>query len=487
MRVTIATPGSAHSRFMELTAQEWFALLGGSLMAVVAISTLDLDVTLWPALGLWLTAIVLGHLCMTAGRSVAFPDLVALAACLQWIVAPWLSERYPPSFVLFRMSLAATDYLQYTVPASAALWVALHLPLDRKLSDGWSVPDVRRPLTKRVRNMLDVTIVIGLFVEAYNESFPQPLAFLAYLIGSLRFFAVLGWMVTQTRGWWIRAAIVLLHLIAQQSTGGVFYLVVHWGGYFLLVYAFMSRWRWQVAVAIGIGFLVISVLQDVKPAFRSSLAKGEVSGEVESFGKLVSLMWDRVRGGNLLAEVDFGDFLVRFNQGWIISRVMTHVPAHEPYARGSTLIDAMIDSIVPRALFPTKREGVSQEMFRRYTGVELGPGTKMGLGIIGEFYANFGPAGGVLATFVYGLLMGWLFALFAERATLNPLWWAAAAIVVLPGIEPGFNFEDIANHVVKAAVVFVVLLKTVPALRELLATGSPPAPEDGQQPAAALA
>jgi hypothetical protein len=93
----------------------------------------------------------------------------------------------------------------------------------------------------------------------------------------------------------------------------------------------------------------------------------------------------------------------------------------------------------------------------------------MGLGLIGELYANFSFWGGIVATFVYGTLVGYLFLLFAARASINPLWWAAAATILLPSVEPGFNVEDILNHVVKAAVVFVIVWKAVPAMKRLLA------------------
>jgi hypothetical protein len=74
----------------------------------------------------------------------------------------------------------------------------------------------------------------------------------------------------------------------------------------------------------------------------------------------------------------------------------------------------------------------------------------------------------MIATLLYGLLVGYLFARFAARAALNPLWWAAAATILLPSVEPGFNIEDILNHVVKAAIVFLVVWKAVPAMRRML-------------------
>lgn len=457
------------TRLLDLRLAEWLALLLGASGAVALVSTGPVPVDQWSALGLGLTLIVLVHMCLTAGRYVVFPDLIAFAACLQWIVAPWLSQAFPPHLPVFRMTLPVPEYLQYAVPATAALWIGLHLPARRVFATHAAAP---RPqwLPRRIRYLLDTIIVIGLIVQAYSDSFPESLAFLAYLIASFRFFGALGWLLTETPGWWLRVTAVLLQLVAQQSAGGgVFYLVVEWGGYFLLVYAFMRRWRWRLAVAVLVGLVGIGVLQEVKGSFRNELSLQETKGPVDSLQALARLMWDRVHGivppG---ADADFNDALVRFNQGWIITRVMTYVPVGEPYAMGGTVADAVEYSIVPRFLVE-KSESGSRPFFERYTGVNLPANTRMALGIIGEMYANFSFWGGLCATFAYACLMGWLFALFAARAARNPLWWAAASIVVLPGVEPGLNLADIMNHVIKAGVVLIVALYAVPTLRQLLA------------------
>ena len=254
---------------------------------------------------------------------------------------------------------------------------------------------------------------------------------------------------------------------------------MHWGGYFLLVYAFMKRWRWQMAVALVVSILGLSLLQSVKPDFRKSLVERQVSGPVESFTRLSALVWDKLRAGEIVdTSSDINDALVRFNQGWIIARIMRRVPAEEPYARGQTISDAVVFSIIPRFLFPDKKEGASRTLFAQFTGIELMVGTRMGLGIIGEFYANFGLWGGVIATFLYGCLIGWVFLLFADRAQRNPLWWAVASTVLLPAVEPGFNVEDILNHVTKAAVVLLLLWKLVPPLQRLLSTSRRVGPDD---------
>jgi hypothetical protein len=283
----------------------------------------------------------------------------------------------------------------------------------------------------------------------------------------------MGWMVTETRGWRLRIAIVFGLLVVEQTTAGVFYLVIHWGGYFALVYAFMRHWRWKLGAAVLVGLIALGVLQQIKPAYRVKIDT-EVYGTADAVKLFVGMMWDRVQGANQTnVDLDLGDTLVRFNQGWIISRIMVHVPKVQPYAGGQTLTDAALYSIVPRFLFPDKSSGVSGEFFLMYTGVSLPHGTTMGLGIIGEMYANFGFGGGILATSLYGALLGCVFSFLASRALVNPLWWAVGSVVLLPAAEPGINIEDITNHVVKASIVFIILWRLLPAMRRLLSTTPP--------------
>ena len=465
--MSMLNPHRTRARFLELTSEEWAVLNLGSLALVALVAAARPDVTLWPAMGLFFTAIVFGHMCLTCARYVAFPDLIALAACVQWVVAPWLADAYPPNFAMFRNAMPADEYLRYALPATVVFWVGLHIAPSRYL-DKKSWQPVLEPLSRRARQILDAIIVLGVIANLYQRSVPTSFAFLVYLLSSFRFFAALGYMVTETPGWRLRVFVVFLLLLFEQTSAGVFYLVIHWGGYFTLVYAFMRRWRWKLGVVILIGLVGLGVLQQIKPAYREKI-NATWYDSMDSFVLFSSMVWDRVRGENVdQLETDFGDTLVRFNQGWIITRIMTYVPKERPFARGETIADAMVFSVLPRFLFPDKATGASQDIFLKYTGVALPKGTSMGLGIIGEMYANFARFGGILATFVYALLLGGAFCFFARKAMPNPLWWAVGSIVLLPAVEPGINVEDIMNHVVKGGIVLFVLWKLAPAMQRLL-------------------
>ena len=70
-------PDAPQTRFLELTNEEWALLVIGATLTVAMVAAVRGDVTLWPAMGVFFTALTVGHLCLTARRFVAFPDLIA--------------------------------------------------------------------------------------------------------------------------------------------------------------------------------------------------------------------------------------------------------------------------------------------------------------------------------------------------------------------------------------------------------------------------
>ena len=231
---------------------------------------------------------------------------------------------------------------------------------------------------------------------------------------------------------------------------------------------FGNWWRGRLALALSLATVAAVMLQYVKADYRTYITARDASF-VERISTLGRMVWNKAMTTDEQPnQTSFGDVLVRFDQGWIVSRIMDIVPNKVPYAEGQTIKDALMFTLLPRALFPDKPEGSSRVLFARFTGLQLGPNTSMGLSIIGEMYANFGYWGGVLGTFVFGSLLGLTYARFATLACKSPHWWAAAPIVLLAATEPAWNLEDISNYVVKSALVLIIVSSAIPELRELL-------------------
>jgi len=461
--------GTVIDRFLGLSVNHWPMLLMLCAVAGLMLSILFADGDIWVASAYGLSVAIFVHLCLVADRYVAFPGLISFAASIELLLAPVVASDFPPtSFHQFHMAVPLDTYLRYAIPATTALWIGLHWPLNRVLLANHLELAQPAPLLPRQRKWLDFVLVLSLILNSFAKDSPPQLFFLVTILGSFGFFAAMGWMLTRTPGWRVRVTIVMVQLIATASADGIFYLVLQWGGFFLLVYGFRSRWRSRLALALILATVGAVMLQYVKSDYRYYIATSDPSF-VERVSTLGRMVWNKAMMEDQRPnQTTFGDVLVRFDQGWIVSRIMNVVPHKVPYAEGETIKDALMFTLLPRVLFPNKPEGSSRVLFARFTGLQLGPATRMGLSIIGEMYANFGYWGGVLGTFVFGSLLGMAYARFATLAFNSPHWWAAAPIVLLGATEPAWNLEDISNYVVKSALVLIILSSAIPELRELL-------------------
>jgi hypothetical protein len=291
-----------------------------------------------------------------------------------------------------------------------------------------------------------------------SEYIPLGLGFFLYILSQLRFVAALSWMFTNTSGWHKRIALVYFHLFLLVASGGLFYEFVLWSGYLLICVALLRKWRMKLFIVLISALFVATFLNGVKADYRYQIGTQQIDN-VQKVKLLSVLLWDSISSADeTFTDTSPGDRIVRFNQGWIVAQIQRRVPEREPYAIGGTVVSAVVASLVPRFLVPEKLGAASKELFKRYTGIQLSSDTSMELGIVGEMFANFGTLGGIIAVFVYGLFVGWLFSLFAAKAQTNILWYAWLPFSLLWVVEAEWNLVDILNHFVKSIIVMTLLI-----------------------------
>jgi len=177
------------------------------------------------------------------------------------------------------------------------------------------------------------------------------------------------------------------------------------------------------------------------------------------------------------SDDSLGEMVLRFNQGWIVDRVLHHVPAYEPYAFGETIISAVEAAALPRIIAPDKHDVGGREFMIRFAGYEPEEGTSMDIGFAGELYANFGYWGGIIACGLYALMIGLALRWVSVRALRSPLWWAVAIYAGHWAFKVETDIGAVLNYAVKAALVVFVATRCLPAFRAALGTpalGEPP-------------
>ena len=440
-----------------LLKKEFFLLAYFSVFIGSASALWYPEQSLWLYLGVSFVIFNLGHIFLTARRYIILPGLMTFIASVSLIIAPWFAYSFPATTRIFNMSVPPDQYFSFAVPATIALWLGAHLTISSGIKGNVVIPE-RLPLSSQEQKVMDALIVAGVTLSTISNYIPSGLGFFIYILSLLRFVGALSWMFTNTSGWQKRIILVYSHLLLLAAGGGLFYEFILWSGYLLISIAWLRQWRMKLFLTLAVAFCIATFLNGIKSDYRSLIGKEHIDN-VQKVQLLGSLLWGSISSANeTFSNTKTGDRVVRFNQGWIIARILKRVPDSEPYAAGETVVSAIVASIVPRFLVPGKLKAGSKELFKRYTGLELSSNTSMALGIAGEMYANFGMMGGVVAIFAYGLFVGWLISLFAYKARTNILWYAWLPFSLLCVMEAEWNLVDILNTLVKSIIVMLLLM-----------------------------
>lgn len=437
------------------------ALWTCALAAVVTFALLPsfADRAGWVGLALPSAMVLLGSMASMLRHGLPLPQLAGFLALFQLTLAPWMADHFPtPAIYGYNIGDRLNAYLAFAVPASLAYALAVML----SQAGCWSARPpwgVCMP-NPRLARAWGLLFAAALAVKLVRPNVPSALAFFVHLFGELSFVCVFALLIMRHPRWWVLALALygLEWTIALQST--MYHQTLIWTAALVGLWCFTRRVRFAVALpGMLAGLLAVSVLQVVK---------AEQRGMETAFGA----RWSEDEGAappgvdeaGWLSAKDIGWAVLRFNQGWIVNKVMLTVPTHEPYAQGETLWQTALAAVFPRALLPEKIRAGGREYFERFTRHPL-TSASMELGFAGEMYANFGLVGGIVGCAGYGLLLGLVFRWFARKASGNPLWWAWMPYVCVVGIKAEDGIGYVVNWIVKAALVAALVLFVVPVLR----------------------
>jgi hypothetical protein len=412
------------------------------------------------------------HMVFTYGQVVCFPHIAILITGLQYVLAAGASFYYPSSNPLFNIGPRLPVYLSY------AGWVTTVVCLGWALSfRGLGRNFIQSaPVSAKLLGELDVLFWMGIASKLISHWISLgPLNFVLLLCADFRYLGALGRMLVSGPGWKWRILLTLALEMLFATGEGMFHSLLLWGVAVFAIYVYKTRpGKIVVAGLFGLGLLALPAMQQAKGSLREKAWTGDsTGGGLAKIGNAVD--WSKNIGNGMLksargdwdADMASG-FIIRFNQGWIIDRVMQNVPSREPYARGATLLAAVEAAVLPRLIAPDKIQAGGSVNFSRYAGLVLAGATSMNLGYAGEMYANFGYWGGIVGCFFYALLLGLAFRWAFKRAALHPLWWAFVPYVGLIGLKAEDGIADVLNWLVKATIVSVAIYFNFPAIRAAL-------------------
>jgi hypothetical protein len=253
-----------------------------------------------------------------------------------------------------------------------------------------------------------------------------------------------------------------LFVVGLSVQSGVFTIVVYMG-ITLFSYLFLGRKYalWKKFLVFAVSVLLLFMTQNVKSAYRDITWRGnEVENKTSLF---VDIIFDQVANFDKLIEVDgFFPVYMRTNQGYNISKVMQRIPSQQEFDDGSHLMATAASALVPRFIWPDKPEAGGKESMKYFAGTYI-YGWSTNVSPLGEAYGSFGPIGGIVYMFFFGLFIRWVYMrvfVIAQKLPLLVLWIPVLFFQVTYCMET--DSLQVFNSLLKGAFFIWLLYKLLP-------------------------
>lgn len=373
---------------------------------------------------------------------------------LQYIFATYLIY-YDYAVLEKQMKLPEKAYFDYAITAVLSLFAGILL-FNRDLDIRSSLDKIRPEVAAQTGFLL---LGISLFVDAmyflgfgWIQSIRSFTEFFKYL--SFFCFLYTGNVVNYALG-----AVLYLFLAYRSFQEGVFMNLLIWTSYLF----FFITLRFRLSLAVRALMLIAAIpllilVQTIKPSYRKATWSGRQEGNVNL---AVDIAEEEIKAG---ADQELQQFegvvgtVGRLNQGWHLGMTLKRVPAAQPFANGKEMTEDIIAALIPRIFLPNKKEVNSQDKFYKYTGHRLRGNTSMSIGILGDFYINFGRNGSYIALFIYGSLVSIFFFYFLRKYVkddpINIIW---VPFILSYLVRADNDFYTVFNCIIKSFILFLFI------------------------------
>jgi hypothetical protein len=404
----------------------------------------------------WLSAVgasafsyFLTRLVSEAGRDLPIESFILVMASMQWIIGPILDYAGLSNHYKYYMYVPVDEYMTLAVPGVISLALGLYSFRSKKrIALVSHYAGITRDIVSRTEYLPFYLIGIGFIFSFLVDRFPPALAFPAYILSNIKYIGLIYLIFSdRQKNKVLILALAFFVTFMSSLRGAMFHDLLLWSAFIGMYAAYIFRptiVRKSLAVLLGLAF--IFVLQAVKDEYRSKL---ELGGQGQNIEKFLSSIDERLIENETAKSSNVERFVVRINQGWIISSIMNRVPRWTPHAKGETVLVALKASVLPRFLFPDKPKAGGRENFEKYSGFKLQSSTSMGISLLGEAYINFGVRGAWVFMFVFGLISSFVIQQFFLLATRYPTIWLWFPLILLHFVKAETELLVQLNFLVK--------------------------------------
>ncbi len=343
----------------------------------------------------------------------------------------------------------------YAVPALSALFLGVFI-FNKDI-------DVRELLKKidqkKAVRLGYLLLIVSYTLDATKFLGVSALASLLSFTSYLKYLGVFCFLFSNSVRLYLLSALVYLQLMVIVLRTSVFIDFITWGTFLVFFISLKFQLSFFIRSLLFLGAIpIIILIQSVKDEYRKTTWATQSEGSVELFSELAQKKGKENLEGPFEKSEGVVRTIARLSQGWHLGLVLRKVPKREPFANGDEMISDIISSILPRFLFPQKKVVHTKEKFLKYTGHKLNRNTAMTIGILGDFYINFGRTGSFIMLFFFGAFIAVMVRYFLTKFVLsdpiNIIWLPYFLSYI---IRADNDFYIFFNSAIKGFIIFLII------------------------------
>jgi hypothetical protein len=257
---------------------------------------------------------------------------------------------------------------------------------------------------------------------------------------------------------WYLFLVIFFELYFAISNA-MFHDLLMWVIFFIIFIAYAHKITFRTKTLFCFFMLFfLFFIQSIKVEYRSrTWIGGEESGMI-TFLNSGSKVFGQSSENSIFAEANFLNSLTRLNQAWIFSSVVDRMDRVRDF-QDLRLIGIYLESaFLPRFLAPNKIKSGDKELFNQYSGHTIKEGTSMGLGVFSDGYIAFGTVGVWVFAFFFGLLFSIVFKIVESWSKISPFFVLFIFPILNYAVRPDCELQTILGHLVKATLVFGLIM-----------------------------
>ncbi|HIA37711.1 MAG TPA: hypothetical protein EYN89_13505, partial [Flavobacteriales bacterium] len=302
------------------------------------------DIYIYSKLGLILFTVITLLFLNGLGRKIPIKELIVLIMLMQMVVSPIIVFDYLYNKVHYPMVVGEQYYISYVFFCIVLFIIGLFLPLHRQKPN----------ILKTISNINEsapfngkfgvVLIIFGLLAGTIVDYVPGTFRFAVFLIENCKYIGAFYLFFSNNRYKYLWILVVYSMLTYTTIGGGLFINLFIWTFLFAIVAAF----KYKVNLLVKTGFFIIGIfiaffIQSFKTEYREVIweGKGQAYSEQTRTNQevFVEMATERALDTKSLYEYsNYSNFISRLNQGWILAKVLIHVPANEPFTNGEVFL-----------------------------------------------------------------------------------------------------------------------------------------------------